>query len=485
MFSTNTLNVKQFRGQGFMTVVKYSPEGDYLFIADKDSKYVSLVSTSNNQLVGTFNGHNGVVWHLDISNDSKYMISCSGDMSCIVWDIRTGEILNRISETGIPKYVSIKDNLVIIACDPISKRSKSYIGVYNLEDLVSGETNQLYKLAETETCRATTVTCISEDTILVSYDNGFVKKVNFKTQNIELEKSVHSESIKSVCMSNDKTNFLTGSLDTTAKIINLDTFEEISVFKSNVPINTAIYTPDNKFILLGGGIEAMMVAKTSDNDLTTKIYQVSNQKLFKQITNHFGPLRYLDFNPNGLNFATASQDGSAKIHYFNPIVDKTEVDKRELFGYALSKDDSELLLANEIISLEDNNVTDKIQQNKGNKKKIQEPQSYPLGHPLYKIEKEVLEYTITPKSNKSYESKQVSAVRVTNLPDDTYVKDLQDIFEFYGRIDNNGIRIIKLYNDTIAFVNYLNHESAKKAIEKCNKMKIGHSIIGVDMAKYN
>lgn len=483
MFSIKTLNVKQFRGQGFMTVVKYSPKGDYIFIADKDSKYVSLVSIANNQLIGTFNGHNGVIWHLDISKDSKYMISCSGDMSCIVWNAQTGEILNRISETGIPKYVSIKDNLVIIACDPISKRSKSYISIYNLDELISGETNQLYKLVETDTNRATTVTCLSEDTILISYDNGFVKKKIFTTNIVALEKKIHTESIKSVCLSSDKTKFLTGSLDLTAKIINLDTFDEICVFKSTVPINTAIYTPDNNYVLLGGGIEAMMVAKTSDNDLTTKIYQVSNQKLIKQITNHFGPLRYLDFNPTGLNFATASQDGSAKIHYFNSIVDKKEL--FELFGFVLSKDETKLSLANEIVNLEDINDSNKTQQNKGNKKKTQEPISYPVGHPLHENDKEVLEYTITTKSSKSYETRQVSAVRVTNLPEDIYVKDLQDIFEFYGRIENNGIRIIKLHNDNIAFVNYLNHESALKAIEKCNKMRLEHSIIGVEMAKYN
>ena len=87
MFNNETLNVKQFRGQGFMTVSKFAPSGNLLFIADKDSKYVSLISTSTNQLVGTYNGHNGVIWHLDISSDSNYMITCSGDMYCIIWDV--------------------------------------------------------------------------------------------------------------------------------------------------------------------------------------------------------------------------------------------------------------------------------------------------------------------------------------------------------------------------------------------------------------
>ena len=482
MFNITSFNVKQFRGQGFMTVVKFNATGDLLFIADKDSKYVSLVSTSNNKIVGTYNGHNGVIWDLAITEDSKYMISCSGDMSFIVWDVVTGDILNKISETGIPKCVSVIGDIVIIACDPISKRSKSYICVYSLKELVSGVTNQLFKLTETEAIRATTVNCISEDVILVSYDNGVVKKINFKTQTVEQESKLHNDLIKSVSFSNDKTQFLTASIDTTAKIVDLEKLTEICTFKSSVPINTAIYTPDNKYVMLGGGTEAMNVAKTSDNDLTTKIYQVSNQKLIKQITNHFGPLRCLQFNPNGTSFATASQDGIAKIHYFDKIKD-TDTVLFESFGYALTKEASELELRDETIIVDDISETDKPKQIKGNKK--QEPQNYPIGHPLHNSEKEVSDYTFASKPYKSGETKQTSAIRVTNLPDDVDVKDLWDMFEYYGRIENNGIKIKKLYKDTIAFVNYLNAESAKKAIEKCDKKRIGFCIIGVDMANYN
>ena len=57
------------------------------------------------------------------------------------------------------------------------------------------------------------------------------------------------------------------------------------------------------------------------------------------------------------------------------------------------------------------------------------------------------------------------------------------MFEYYGRIEDNGIRIKKFYNDTVAFVNYLNIESAQKAIEKCDKKKMGFCIIGVEMTQ--
>lgn len=466
-----------------MTVVKFDSTGELLFIADKDSKYISLVSTFNNQIVGTYNGHNGVVWHLDITQDSQYMISCSGDMSCIIWDVKTGNILNRISETGIPKYVSIKDDIVVITCDPISKRSKSYISVYSLTELITGTTNQLHKLIETKSIRATTVNCIIDDIILATYDDGVVKKINYTTNNIIQENKIHTDSIKSVYFSNDKTNFVTASLDCSSKIIDLETLTDICVFKSSVPVNISMYTPDNKYVILGGGIEAMMVAKTSDNDLTTKVYQVSNQKLIKQISNHFGPLRYLDFNLNNSSFVTASQDGLAKIHYFDVITEKDN--NLELFGLGLERELSELCLINEKIQLNKMSEKEEIEYIKGNKKTQLVQQKYPVGHQLYKVDEIISDYMVSAKSYKSNEPKNTSAIKVFNLPEDVDISDLWEMFEYYGRIENNGIRVKKLYNDTIAFVNYMNIESAVKAIDKCNKKKLGFCIIGVEMAKYN
>jgi translation initiation factor 3 subunit I len=481
MFNNSTLNVKQFRGQGFMTVAKFSPSGDLLFIADKDSKYVSLISISNNQLVGTYNGHNGVIWHLDISPDSKYMISCSGDMSCIVWDVQSGNILNMIRETGIPKYVSISNDLVAIACDPISKRSKSYIVIYSLDDLVNGIINPIAKINEEQSIRATTVSWLSDELIMATYDNGLVKKINHKLGSTVQETKIHDESIKSICFSNDKTEFLTGSLDEFAKIINVDTLKINKTFKSTVPVNSAIYTPDNLYVILGGGIEAMMVAKTSNNDLTTKIYQVSNEKLYRQITNHFGPLRYLHFNPNESSFATASQDGTVKIHYLVPMTDNDS--ELELFGLATAKEPEELSLINEIVKIEEINTTSTISDASKTTNKKNQPieQNYPVGHPLHKSEVKISEYKINSKIE--VENRVVSAVKVTNLPDDVDIGDLWEMFEFYGRIENNGIRVKKFYNDTVAFVNYLNIESAQKAIEKCDKKRIGFCIIGVEMTQ--
>jgi translation initiation factor 3 subunit I len=504
MFNKENLNVKQFRGQGFMTIAKFDSSGELLFIADKDSKYISQISTTNNELVGTYNGHNGVVWYLDISPDSKYMISCSGDMTCIVWDVESGEILNRISETGIPKYVSINNDLVAVVCDPISKRSKSYISIYSLGDLINGEINQIAKLDEEKSTRATTVNWLTDEIIIVTYDDGTIKKINYKLRETIQESKIHDESIKSVFFSNTRAEILTSGLDKCAKIIDVESLKIQKTFKSTVPVNYAIFTPDQNYVMLGGGIDAMQVSMINNNDFTTKIYQVSNEKLLKQVTNHFGPLRYLDFNPNKSSFVTASQDGSAKIHYLVPATNIKS--NRELFGLALSKEPGELCLKTDNIKIEEVNGT--IINNRANtpdanntsntsntsntfntnnklhthdNKSQSLEQAYPIGHSLYKKEEKISEYKIN--SRLEIESRAKSSIKVSNLPVDIDVRDLWEMFEFYGRIEENGIRVKKSYNDTFAFVNYLNIESAQKAIEKCDKIRMGFCIIGVEMSR--
>ena len=116
-----------------------------------------------------------------------------------------------------------------------------------------------------------------------------------------------------------------------------------------------------------------------------------------------------------------------------------------------------------------------------NKKNQSIEQNYPVGHPLHKLEVKISEYKINSKLEIEHNS--VYAIKVTNLPEDVDINELWEMFEYYGRIENNGIRVKKFYNDTVAFVNYLNIESATKAIEKCNKKRIGFCIIGVEMTQ--
>lgn len=75
-----------------ITKIKYNREGDLLFSASKDKK-PNVWYSLNGERLGTFNGHNGSVWCIDVNWDTTRFMSGSGDNTLIIWDCETGIVL--------------------------------------------------------------------------------------------------------------------------------------------------------------------------------------------------------------------------------------------------------------------------------------------------------------------------------------------------------------------------------------------------------
>jgi len=69
-----------------ITCVIYNRDGDLIFTAAKDNTPTLWLSETGER-VGTYEVHNGAVWHLDVSWDSKLLVSGSADMQAKVWDV--------------------------------------------------------------------------------------------------------------------------------------------------------------------------------------------------------------------------------------------------------------------------------------------------------------------------------------------------------------------------------------------------------------
>lgn len=63
-----------------ITHIKYNREGDLLFSSSKDSK-ANVWFSLNGERLGTFNGHQGAIWCLDVDWTSTKFLTASGDMS--------------------------------------------------------------------------------------------------------------------------------------------------------------------------------------------------------------------------------------------------------------------------------------------------------------------------------------------------------------------------------------------------------------------
>ena len=508
MSEYSIIETKQFRGCGFMTVCKYNNAGDLIYIGDKDSKIVTVIDTQDYNIVGTFDGHNGIVWNLDISKNDLILITASGDLSIGFFNAKNGNKIYQSNEKCIPKYVCAqKDystfkttNLVGIICEALTRKSTTYISIYDLDTIGEENFGEKKKLLWIKQSKPNVMTWLSDDEILICCDDGKIICRNINDTNGEFEKEyqIHTLSIKSIIWNKSRTQILTSSLDCEAKQIEIKDgrLNILYTYKSTVPINYAIWNYNDRKVILGGGIEAMNVAKTSDNDLNIKIYRTSDQKLTNHIGSHFGPIRYIDRAPNSKNFMTASQDGTVKIYFITDVetngkqVEQNTQNKEnkivfERFGNGLNYNDCLKNETNKMINLSWKPPKVKEQVVKKNwipgmpRPTDDEEEIYKANEGI-NLDNKMDEY-------KKQEAEQNSTIRITNLPYDIKQRDLGELFDLYGRIEERGIKI-KQYEtrdygvSTMAFIKYVYPEAAHKAIENMDGCPLEHHIIKVEMA---
>jgi translation initiation factor 3 subunit I len=479
--TNNEIDVTIFRGNGFMTICKYNKNGDLLFIADKDTKDITVINTITKSILGIYRGHNGVIWNLDITNDSKTLISVSGDMSIIKWDVLSGNY-KKIIMKSIPKYISIlsEENKYVVLFDPISKRSKASFQIYNLE------TDELLFNYDEETNlkRFTTINWLNANKLFITYDNGEFIVYNLLTNTIEKSEKIHTDFIKSVSFNKDKTKLITASIDTTCKIINLENFEIEKTFENIVPCNCAAFSPIRNYIIIGGGLDAMLVAQKANNDFTSRFFSYKSEKFIGSISGHFGPIRYINVNPDGKSYATASQDGTIRIYYLSDdhhpkkLCEQINTELTDLTNLKILQASDENILSNETIMFIYTN-----QPVLNTKKSVIEKNNIAV---TINNDETVL-YTFTskkfiePTSENRITYNDTFAVKVSNLPEDIEYHELMDLFDFFGRIKERGINIKKYKDDTVAFINYLDKSCAEKASQMMNGYRLGYQIINVEV----
>lgn len=477
--TNSEINVNIFRGSGFMTICKYNKNGELLFIADKDTKDITIINTVTKSILGIYRGHNGVIWNLDITDDSKILISVSGDMSIIKWDVLTGKY-KKIITKSIPKYISIlsDENKYIVSYDPISKRSKASFQIYNLD------TDELIYNYDEETNlkRFTTINWLTNNKLFITYDTGEIIIYNLENNIIEKSEKIHSDYIKSVSFNKDKTKLITASIDTTCKIINLENFEIEKTFENIVPCNCAVFSPVRNYIIIGGGLDAMIVAQKANNDFTSRFFSYKTEKFIGSVGGHFGPIRYINMNPDGKSYASASQDGTIRIYYFNDYNYPTTIDLKEkidLSNLKLLQPSEDNKLSNETVlcnytgeiilnakksSIEKNNITETVKKEAS----------------LYTFtSKKIVERETNVENKVTYYD--TFAIKVSNLPEDIEYHELMDLFDFFGRIKERGVNIKKYKDDTVAFINYLDKSCAEKATQMMNGHRLGYQIIKVEV----
>ncbi|KJH40954.1 WD domain, G-beta repeat protein [Dictyocaulus viviparus] len=312
-----------------LTRVRFNREGDLLISAAKN-KQPCLWYTENGERIGTYDGHNGVVWDVDVSWDTARLGSASGDNSVKFWDCKTGILLNTISTRTPAKSVSLSysgktttfpngyGHLLAYTTQKMTK-NPSVLCVVDTRDnqqMVSDcplfRTDYDFEDSAT-TCLFTGAT----DILTVGFDNGHILQYDLKNNEepYQFNEKAHKLAITDLQLSPDGAFIISSSKDKTATLLDVYTLKKLKKYKSERPVNSACISPIRDHVCLGGGEDAMQVTQTavSAGHFEAKLYHMVFEEEFARFKGHFGPINTIAWHPSGKIIATGGEDGYVRV----------------------------------------------------------------------------------------------------------------------------------------------------------------------------
>ncbi len=244
------------------------------------------------QALQTLKGHTGDVESVSITPDGKRAISGSGDKTCILWDLQTGEKLQTLKgHTEAVESVSIT---------PDGKRaiSGSYDETCILWNLQTGEKLQTFK-GHTDYVTSVSITPDGKRAISGSTDKTCIL---WELQTGEALKTLkgHSSEVLSVSITPDgKWAVSAGSFDKTCILWDLQTGEKLQTLKGHTEtVDSVSITPDGKRAISGS------------DDNTCILWDLQTGEKLQTLKGHTETVDSVSITPDGKRAISGSDDNT-------------------------------------------------------------------------------------------------------------------------------------------------------------------------------
>jgi len=303
-----------------LTMVKFNREGDIFFSASRD-KQPTVWSSTTGERLGTYDGHNGVVWCLDTDWNSTRLVTASGDSSCKLWDVQTGRCLYTWAQQAPVRSVAFApgDRVVSMSIAAVMNQSPD-VFLYRLsDDLQEQGKSPFLKLSGHTQNVVRILWSPIGDTVLTASEDGTVRRWDAET-GAQLDcVQLHTLKISDMQFDSHALQFITASKDQTAKLVDTKSLQVLKTYKTDAPVNSASISPILPHVLLGGGQEAADVTTTSnragkfEGRFFHKIYETE----FGRVRGHFGPINTLAFSPDGKQYVSGGEEGFVRLHTFD------------------------------------------------------------------------------------------------------------------------------------------------------------------------
>ncbi|KAK9459391.1 WD40-repeat-containing domain protein [Lipomyces oligophaga] len=304
-----------------LTQLRYNKEGDLLFSTARD-KIVNVYYSHNGERLGTYEGHQGALWTVDVDPTSTILATGAADNTIKLWDVHTGRCLHTIDFKTSVKVVQFnEDGNTLLA---ITEHQMGHIGSIQIFpvtiDVNAVQVSEpILQIQAPENNKFTKAgwTYLNKY-IITGHLDGSVSQYDAKSGELIKNVPVHEKDITDLQFSQDKTYFITSSKDKTARILDTKNLKIMKTFTSDTPLNTGAITPIKDFVILGGGQDAKDVTTTGSRQgkFEARFYHKIFEDEIGRLKGHFGPINFIAVHPKGTGFASGGEDGYVRVHHF-------------------------------------------------------------------------------------------------------------------------------------------------------------------------
>nr|CAI5831040.1 unnamed protein product [Callosobruchus analis] len=236
-----------------ITQIKYNREGDLLFSSSKDNK-PNVWYSLNGERLGSFNGHQGVVWCIDVDWTTSRFMSGAGDRTCRIWDCETGKEIGCINTASSVRtcMFSYSANMAVYTTDKAMKQDcEMFIIDTRVVDDSTGQQDPILRIP-IKGSRVSSILWDLDDSIISGHENGEITQWDLKTGRQINSVKEHDNLINDMQWSKDGTMFITASKDHTAKLFDAKDLLLLKSYKTERPVNSASISPIAEHVVLGG-----------------------------------------------------------------------------------------------------------------------------------------------------------------------------------------------------------------------------------------
>jgi len=300
--------------------LQFNREGDLLFSASKSFE-PNVWRADTGERIGTYQGHNGAVWYLDVTHDSKYMLTASADNTCRIFGVENGKELAVLKHKasvrscgwnlGETRFFTITDNVM-------GNTPSIQIFEKSQEDDLNDQTSvpmATYQLGKPKVLHAKWVHL--NQSIITASDDGAIRVYDAETGKCTAQAQPHRGAINRINFDKYEATFVSGSKDGTAKLFDARTLHVLKTFDTGRPINCAVMSPIKDHVIIAGGEEAQNVTTTRLDSSQFKVrffHKVYGQEICS-VMGHFGTVNTAAISPDGTSFASGAEDGYVRLHH--------------------------------------------------------------------------------------------------------------------------------------------------------------------------